>query len=147
MLNLLTVVLSLTSEEVEKCAREKCDSIKDSNANLNCRATCAQVPFGGKDTTDKAAKCQEKCGSDQTCYNNCIADFITQKGGKFVSSKNNGINDQLVVGNNDTSNSSDSSTNTTDDSTSSTKDKTVTGSASLGVVSVAVVGALSLLLQ
>ena len=139
MLSLLNIALALTQEEITSCVTSKCDSLQGKE-NLDCRSRCAQVPFGGKETTDKNAACNAKCGSDQNCHNSCTADFITQQGGKFVSSQNNGINDKLVVGDNATStnttanNSGTSSTTPTNTGANNTSKGSITAISIVGVL-------------
>eukprot|EP00834_Sanchytrium_tribonematis_P001451 NODE_35_length_36362_cov_0.944434.p27 type:complete len:163 gc:universal NODE_35_length_36362_cov_0.944434:16427-15939(-) len=129
----ISSIFGLTTAEIEQCARAKCDSITDSAANLECRSKCAQVPFGDSKVVDKQAQCQKSCGADANCYNSCIADFITQQGGKFVSSKNDGINDTLVVGND--SSSSNSSNSSSSANGNNSQNKSTSGVAGSVVIS------------
>lgn len=144
---LLSVVSSLTQAEIDSCSAN-CNSLTGQE-NLDCRSKCAQVPFGGTSSVNQNAQCQKNCGSDQTCYNSCTAQYITgQNGSNFVSSKNNGIPDKLVVGNSSiatpTNSSLNSSAATTATTSPTSESKTVSSSAA---VSMAILGAIAIGIQ
>ena len=87
---LFNVVAALTQAEINSCSAN-CNTLTGTE-NLDCRSKCAQVPFGDSTVVDNTAACQKKCGSDQTCYNQCNAQFVSQSATNNSSTNSSTIN-------------------------------------------------------
>ncbi len=134
------VAFALTDQDISNCEAEKKCSEKQGVDNLTCRADCAQVPYGDSGVVEKYTSCEKECNTNADCISKCVADFITQKGGEFVSSANNGIKDKLVPGQS-SSNSSGSSNNGSNNNGNSESTNSAGNSVTFGVV-----GALSFMI-
>ena len=103
MLNIFTVVLALTEQEIIDCTKSSnCDALTGAD-NLACRSKCAQVPNGGVAAVNTNNACIAGCGADATCAAKCNADFTSASGssspGNTTGSLTNSTTNKYSSGN------------------------------------------------